>query len=384
MSTDEKIDLDSVLNLSDEELLSMEYPDEPVEATDESKEENSDDSTEEEELASEEEDAASEEELEESNDALEPEESDEEVGEGADTFSDEGKDTDADSEKESQDIEKDKVESEVDDSTNYEEMYKQVLAPLKANGKEVKLESVEDLRNLASMGMNYQSKMVGIKPYRATAKKLENNKIDDATLDYLIDLHKGNPDAIQKMMKDHSVDPLDIDTEKETNYSPSNYSVSDNEVALDAVLEDIKSSPVFNTTVDIISNKWDESSKLVLLNNPSIIKVINDHVDVGIYDQITSKIDTERMLGRLSGLSDIEAYKQVGDAMQADGSFNTNPPAAPAVPTKKAVIDPKVKKRKKAASSTKSRKTTTKSGSDFDPLSMSDEDFEKATANKYL
>lgn len=289
-----------------------------------------------------------------------------------------------------EDTPQDPVEDATEESTeegkvDYEEAYKAVLAPLRANGKDIKIDTIEDLRNLASMGVNYQSKMVGIKPYRKTAKKLENNGIDEATLDYLIDIHKGNPDAIQKMLKEHKIDPLDIDTQKDSEYSPNDYTVNDKEVELDEVLSSLQDSPSFTSTVDIISKKWDEPSKKVLLEHPEVIRVINDHVGSGVYEQITEVVERERLLGRLTGLSDLEAYKQVGDSIEAKGGFNKTQPKedTTVTPTKKASVDPKLKSKKKAASSTKSRASKPEQPK-YDPLSMSDEEFEKMSTSKYL
>jgi hypothetical protein len=93
----------------------------------------------------------------------------------------------------------------------------------------------------------------------------------------------------------------------------------------------------------------------------------------------------------LNGLSDIEAYRQVGDSIQARGGFDhlgrqsTKAPTKPVVvvPTPKKVDDDKLRDKKRAASSTK----PAVSGSvakDFNPLAMSDEDFSKEVNNKFL
>ena len=67
-------------------------------------------------------------------------------------------------------------------------------------------------------------------------------------------------------------------------------------------------------------------SKQILLENPVAIKVINDHVASGVYAQVQSIVEKERMLGRLEGLSDLEAYKQVGDVLAAQGGVQQSSP----------------------------------------------------------
>ena len=263
-----------------------------------------------------------------------------------------------------------------------EAQLKDLFTPFKANGKMMEVGNVEDARTLMKMGANYNKKMAGLKPNLRLMKMLENNNLlDEEKLSYLIDLDKKNPDAVNKLVKESGVDPLEIDVEKDTEYTPSTYTVGNKEVELDAVLDDIKESPAFQDTVDIISNKWDESSKKVLLANPGIIKHINEHVDNGIYAQISKVVDSEKMMGRLEGLSDIEAYQKVGDALQAKGTFNAPAKAEP--PTKDTVKEDKIKSRKKAASPTKS-KPSKQSKEVFNPLALSDEEFGKLAGDKFL
>jgi len=272
---------------------------------------------------------------------------------------------------------------------DYEAEYKKLIAPFRANGADIQINNVEDAIHLMQMGANYNKKMRGLKPNMKLLKMLENNKLlDESKLSHLIDISKQDPGAVMKMVKDSGLDPLEMDLEKTDEYRPNTYTVDDNEVELDSVLQDIQETPSFQETIDIISNKWDDSSKKILLGNPALIHSINDQVGSGIYGQIDSVMQREKLLGRLTGMSDLEAYKAVGDAMQAQGAFNAPAgqqqqaaPGANAQPiTKpKAKIDPKLKSRKRAAASTKSAPSK-KSQPDFNPLDLSDEEFAKMAA----
>ncbi len=121
-----------------------------------------------------------------------------------------------------------------------------------------------------------------------------------------------------------------------------------------------------------------------------LLKVINEHMQSGIYDLIAKELDSERMFGRLNGMSDIEAYRQIGDAIQARGGFNHlgsaqgQPPAKPVVvqPKPKTVDEERLKDKKRAASSTK---PAAPSGlaKDFNPLALSDEEFSKLASKQY-
>lgn len=276
-------------------------------------------------------------------------------------------------------------------SIDYKSEYERLMAPFKANGRDIQVKSVEDAVSLMQMGANYNKKMAALKPNLKLLKMLENSGLlSEEKLSYLIDLDKKNPAAISKLVKDSGLDPLDIDTEKAGGYKPNTYTVDDRELALDSVLEEILDTPSYNRTLDVVTNKWDAPSKRVVAENPQLLKVINSHIDMGIYDLISKEVESERLFGRLSGISDLEAYRQVGDAIQARGGFahlgrqEQKTPNAPVVvaPKPKKAEDPKVREQRRAASTTKPAAPAV-TPAEFNPLSMSDEEFSKATTPKF-
>ncbi len=277
-------------------------------------------------------------------------------------------------------------EEEAPVDIDYKAEYEKILAPFNANNKQIQVSSVEDALNLMKMGANYNKKMSGLKPNMKFLKMLENNGLlDEEKLNHLIDLDKKDPAAIANFIKTSGVDPLDIDTEAEDNYKPNTYNVNDKEVELDTVLDDIRDTDSFKDTIDVISNKLDEPSKKILLENPSIIGTINGHMESGIYGQIMHVVENEKMMGRLTEMSDLQAYKHVGDTIQRNGGFNQPAQPTGTTPTDTKVAEKEAKRtaKKKAAGSTSGTKASSKKA-DFNPLSMSDEEFEKATAGTYI
>ena len=271
-------------------------------------------------------------------------------------------------------------------AVDYEAEYKRLLAPFKANGREIQVKSVDDAVALMQMGANYNKRMAALKPNLKMLKLLENNGLlNEEKLSYLIDLEKKNPAAINKLVKDSGLDPMDLDAEKAGEYKPKIHSVDDREIDLDTVLEEIQDSPAYTQTLEIVSKKWDGASKQTIASTPQLLKVINDHVANGIYALINQEVERERMFGRLNGLSDIEAYRRVGDAINARGGFNhlvsnqTKPNQEPVVvqPKPKALADDKLNEKRRAASSTKPANVSTAAASDFNPLALSDEEFSK-------
>ena len=210
------------------------------------------------------------------------------------------------------------------DKTDYKSELAKVMAPFKAAKREIKVNTVEDVRRLMQMGVDYSRKMEAMKPYQKVLKTLERaNLLDIEKVNFLIDLDKKNPEAIKKFLKDSGIDPMDLDLKDDINYKPTDHTVSDDELALGSVIDDIRGTASFDRTVDIITNEWDMASRKILLDNPDVIKNINDQVEAGIYDLIADRLANERLFGKHKGLSDLVAYKAVGDAMHSEGKFDT-------------------------------------------------------------
>ena len=283
-------------------------------------------------------------------------------------------------------------EANTEQAVDYEAAYKKLTAPFKANGRDIQVESVDDAIALMQMGANYNKKMAALKPNLKLLKLLENNGLlSEEKLGFLIDLEKKNPDAISKLIKDSGVDPLDLDASKAGDYKPTRHMVDDRELELDAVLDEIQGTDSYTKTIDVISNQWDGPSKNVIANAPQILKVINNHIQSGVFDVIVKEVEREKMFGRLSGLSDIEAYRQVGDAIQARGGFDHLASQGQRIQPKPAIVQPKPKmgdegkrREKKLAASSSQPAAPAKGTEEFNPLALSDEEFSKVVNKRFL
>lgn len=371
----------SYLGMSDEEVMNAVMPTDVSTENEESEEEQQEESSDNEDSGTETQEAQE----------SETEDADDE---DADKASEEEAD-DQEQETEAKDKKPDEKKPD-EQAIDYEAEYKRLLAPFKANGREIAINSVDDAISLMQMGANYNKKMAALKPNLKLMKMLEHNGLlNDEKISFLIDLSKKNPDAINKLVKDSGIDPMDLDAEKAGAYKQSTYTVDDREIELDTVLDEIQETPSYTRTLEIVSTKWDGASKQIVAQQPQLLKVINDHVQNGIYDLISKEIESERVFGRLNGLSDLEAYRQVGDMIQARGGFNHlfqgssqnqgQPSAKPAVVTPKPskADEDKLKDKRRAASSTKPAASSSLP-KDFNPLALSDEEFSKLVNNKLL
>ena len=269
---------------------------------------------------------------------------------------------------------------------NYEDFYKKVMAPFKANGKTISLKNAEEAIQLMQMGANYTRKMQSIAPYRKTLLMLEKaNLLDENKLSFLIDVNNGNQEAIKQLLKDKQVDPLEFNTEEQINYQPGSNRVSDAEVNFKSALDDLVSTADGLQTVQEINTNWDQASKYELYKDPQSLRAIHQQRLNGMYNQIAGEVERRKTLGIIPyDMPFIKAYISVGQEMaqqrQAQSQSKNREPLAVkvATPKKNVINEAKVKS---VASTTKS---TPKASKQFiNPLSMSDEEFMKQFGNKY-
>jgi len=267
---------------------------------------------------------------------------------------------------------------------DYESAYKKVSEPFKANGIDMQVKDPQDIVRLMQMGANYQKKMAQLKPNLKLIKMLEKNELlDEGKLHNLIDLSKKNPKAIAKLVEESDVDPLDIDKDVPTDYQPTNYSVTDKEYNLDAVLDEIKDTATFNKTINVLTKEWDPQSKATISEYPEIISIINAHMGNGVFEKVNAVLQQEKTLGKLAGVPDVDAYKQIAEHLHKNGLLQntaSNPTGTSQVSSKtdeKANADRN--KKRKAVAPVK-QTTTKKAASDEDFLGLSDEDFMKKYA----
>jgi len=266
---------------------------------------------------------------------------------------------------------------------DYESAYKKVSEPFKANGTDMQVKDPQDIIRLMQMGANYQKKMAQLKPNLKLIKMLEKNELlDEVKLHNLIDLSKKDPKAIAKLIEESDIDPLDIDKDVPTDYQPTNYTVSDKEYNLDAVLDEIKDTETFNKTINVLTKEWDAQSKITISDYPEIIGIINTHMGNGVFDKVNAVLQQEKALGKLTSVPDVDAYRQIAEHMHKTGFLynENNPKESSKVSSKtdeKANADRN--KQRKAVAPVK-QTTTKKASTDENFLGLSDEEFMKKYA----
>ncbi len=285
---------------------------------------------------------------------------------------------------------------------DYEGFYKRLIGgAIKANGKDLKLQNEDEVVNMIKMGANYTQKMQALAPQRKILMMLESNGLlDEGALGFLLDLHKKNPEAIKKLVKDSGIDPLDIDVKAESTYKPGNHSITNEEETFRSTLNDLKTNEHGMQTIQEI-NKWDDASKNMLYQHPGVMELVNEHRSNGIYKRIVETIEHRKTTGTIGAqVPFLQAYKAVGEELANAGKLNdlvrpqqteqkssvVVPPAnqqqqttgivRKGQPKKQVVNTDKVN----AAASTRSTPKTAKAV--VNPLAMSDDDFLKSFQNR--
>lgn len=300
-------------------------------------------------------------------------------------------DTESEDEVEEEDAEAETEEEEAEakSEVDYAAEYKRLIGtPIKANGKDITIDSIDDAIKLIQMGANYYKKVEQLKPAQKIVSMLEKAQLlDESKLSFAIDLLNKDPAAIQSLVGD--MDISDVLDERHNGYTPKDHTVSDIQLNLDNAISDVASTPTGHITLKVLGEQWDQASRQIVVSNPSIIGLINQHVADGTFDTVTREVEKRRMLGQIpQGLNDIEAYKFVGDQLYANGNATTAPKGQQRVATNanaKPIVKPSketVVNKKRAASNTARNSSQSISQNMDDVFAMSDEEF-KAKYGKF-
>ena len=205
---------------------------------------------------------------------------------------------------------------------DYETVYKDIFKPFKANGKDITPRTVEDVVQLMQMGANYTKKMQLMAPLKKAAESLSRADIKEDDLNFLIDVHKGDKEAIKKLLTKHNVDPMELDLDS-TNYVPKNNIVSDEDVEYSDILDDIRDS--LPKIQEIMTSTWDTKSKEALLKDPNLMRALHEEIAIGRFDNVQAQLEIEKTFGRYKGKSDVEAYIDLVTKLAVKEQSNNQP-----------------------------------------------------------
>lgn len=360
----------TVYEMSDDEIMDMSNPPE----TDETK------GTVEEEQENQEQQEDIPTNIEESNESEEVEDtSDNEVNEEESPIYEENKEIDDNSDENSDTIQKDTNNK----TPNYEEFYKRVMAPFKANGKSIQLNSAEEAIALMQKGVDYTRKMQDIARYRKPMLMLERaNLLNEDQISFFIDLVNGDQEAIRKLLKDKNIDAFSLPSEDEPiNYVAGSHKISDDQINFKEQIDNIATQP---KGVEFLKevNEYDQQSKDHIYKEPRILQALYQQKQGGLYDKIVEEIERQRILGQIpDNVPFLIAYNTIGNKLFGQGSNNQqsrNGLATQQPLTRKpAITSNRLNNSQRAKSAGLIRTSNRSVGRTKNPLEMSDEEFLK-------
>lgn len=273
------------------------------------------------------------------------------------------------------------------EEVDHKGFYETLTKPFKANGREIQITKPEDMISLMQKGLNYVKNMTELKPLKQLNSLITQHGITQEDLGLLIELKQKKPEAIAKIVKDSGVDVYGLNVDEAESYVPTTPQVPQINEALEATLEDLKStSPVFNQTIQIVGNQWDDVSRVKVAEHPQLLRILDAQVASGVYAKIDSVVQYEKALGRLVGLSDLEAYVEVERRLQQVGGQPTPVVAAAQQPLKPVVTQQQqqVNNQRKSAAPPRVVKETTTSPSIINSPALSDDEFLKQLSSQGL
>ena len=178
--------------------------------------------------------------------------------------------------------------------------------------QDVTISSVDEAEQLIAHGINATNAYKALAPYKQVIAVLdENNFTDPNKLLMAIDIQNGDIDAIKKLITDLNidVDKLYSEEDERVSYTPKAKVLSEEALYMKEV---VNTHAKGNEALAYIQT-WDRFSTDEVVKHPGILKDVADHMQSGLYDEISKIMRKEEYMGGLNSTkSTIERYK---DAM---------------------------------------------------------------------
>lgn len=265
----------------------------------------------------------------------------------------------------------------------------------KANGQEYKFttaEVKEQFGKVFGQAMDYTKKMQQIKPWRKTIDAIEQANLGQDDVNLMIDVLKGDKDAIATVLKRTGVDALDLDLDN-NKYVAKDYGRNDTELSIKDIVDEISVDREYAITHNVLEKQWDDKSRRAFVEDPNLIRLLHIDVKNGMFDKISPMAQKLKVYNG-GKQSDFEYYMSAAQqyfaeqsaheasirASEAEASARASKAAemvklneVKARQEKQVVTQESAAKRKAAATTRKV--VGTKKSTDF--LNDSDEDFDE-------
>lgn len=249
------------------------------------------------------------------------EDSDDDLETDDDVDEDESEDSETEETDPDEEVDDDEEQAEDEAEDTGKEAQEAQTYKFKANGREYEFsekEMKEQFPKVFGQAMDYTKKTQQLKPWRKTIDAIEQADLNHDDINLMIDVLKGDKDAVAQVLKRTGVDALDLDTET-SNYVPNDYGRDETTLEIKDVVDRISSDPEFDRTQRVLSKEWDESSFNELTKDPRNIELLHADVKSGVYDKVSSIAEKLKVFDG-GTKTDLDYYKQAaGQYFQQEG-----------------------------------------------------------------
>ena len=180
----------------------------------------------------------------------------------------------------------------------------------KANGKEYEFTEDEikaQFPKIFGQAMDYTKKTQAIKPWRKTIDAIEQARLSHDDVNLMIDVLRGDKDAIAAVIKRTGIDALELDTEN-SKYVPKDYGRDENALAIKDVIDEISADKEYEVTHKVLSKDWDDNSFREMTKDPELIKQLHIDVKTGMFDKVQPIAEKMKVFDR-GRQSDLDYYR---------------------------------------------------------------------------
>lgn len=199
---------------------------------------------------------------------------------------------------------------------------RKVLTTLKDRDIEIPIYNMDELVQLAHKGLNYTRKTQDIAPERKIIKYARENGLDSSKLEeympILVDIEKGNKDAITKLAQLKNIDIYEL--EEEHSYNPNTVDFSEPSEA-EYVAQEIMQNKELANEVQRMAVHLPYDVKTFLGSDANALRFFAEDVQNGIAQKL---IPEAKRLNELYGVPFMDAYVQAGNMVFGNNGANNN------------------------------------------------------------
>ena len=177
---------------------------------------------------------------------------------------------------------------------------------------------LEQFGEVFGKAVNFTQKTQKLAPYRKMISALEEKNLSEEDFGLALDLLNGDKNALKKLAEDKGINFNDLmfEDKEDNSYTPSSFGKSDFDAKIEEIESQIGSDPEYNTTVDVIDNKWDSESRKIIADNPDIIKALHIDIKSGMYAKVAPEAVKMQILDGNSK-SSLDYYLLAGEKYKA-------------------------------------------------------------------